>query len=64
MELTVNGKRVYGSTGGRDFEPARNPVVFLHGSGMDRTVWMLQTRYFAWHGRSVLAVDLPGHGKS
>ena len=64
MELTVNGKRVYGSTGGRDFDPARNPVVFLHGSGMDRTVWMLQTRYFAWHGRSVLAVDLPGHGKS
>ena len=64
MELTVNGKRVYGSTGGRDFDPAQDPVIFLHGSGMDRTVWQLQTRYFAWHGRSVLAVDLPGHGKS
>lgn len=64
MELTVNGKRVYGSTGGREFDPARDPVVFLHGSGMDRTVWQLQTRYFAWHGRSVMAVDLPGHGKS
>ena len=64
MELSVNGRRVYGSTGGRDFDPAQDPVVFLHGSGMDRTVWMLQTRYFAWHGRSVLAVDLPGHGKS
>ena len=64
MELTVKGRRVYGSTGGRDFDPARDPVIFLHGSGMDRTVWQLQTRYFAWHGRSVLAVDLPGHGKS
>ena len=64
MELTVNGKRVFGSTGGRDFDPALDPVIFLHGSGMDRTVWQLQTRYFAWHGRSVLAVDLPGHGKS
>ena len=64
MELTVSGKRVFGSTGGRDFDPALDPVIFLHGSGMDRTVWQLQTRYFAWHGRSVLAVDLPGHGKS
>ena len=64
MELTVKGKGVYGSTGGRDFDPAQDPVIFLHGSGMNRTVWQLQTRYFAWHGRSVLAVDLPGHGKS
>lgn len=64
MELSVSGKRVYGSTGGRDFDPAQNPIIFLHGSGMDRTVWQLQTRYFAWHGRGVLAVDLPGHGKS
>ena len=31
---------------------------------MDHTVWALQTRYFAHHGRSVLAVDLPGHGRS
>jgi pimeloyl-ACP methyl ester carboxylesterase len=27
-------------------------------------VWILQSRYFAHHGRSVLAVDLPGHGRS
>ncbi len=64
MNLTVNGKRVFASTGGRDFDPAQPSILFLHGSGMDRTVWQLQTRYFAWHGRSVLAVDLPGHGKS
>lgn len=64
MELTVSGKTVFASTGGRAFDPAQDPVIFLHGSGMDRTVWQLQTRYFAWHGRSVLAVDLPGHGKS
>ena len=31
---------------------------------MDHTVWALQARYFAHHGRSVLAVDLPGHGRS
>jgi pimeloyl-ACP methyl ester carboxylesterase len=31
---------------------------------MDHTVWALQSRYFAHHGRGVLAVDLPGHGRS
>jgi pimeloyl-ACP methyl ester carboxylesterase len=64
MEINVNGKRVFAATGGKDFDPKLPCVIFLHGAGMDHTVWALQTRYFAWHGHSVLAVDLPGHGKS
>ncbi len=64
MDLTVDAKHVFAATGGHDFDPARPVVVFLHGSGMDHTVWQLQVRYFAWHGRSVLAVDMPGHGRS
>ena len=27
-------------------------------------MWALQSRYFAHHGCNVLAVDLPGHGRS
>ena len=27
-------------------------------------MWALQSRYFAHHGFNVLAVDLPGHGRS
>jgi len=64
MELTVDGATVHATTGGREVDPARPAVVFLHGAGFDRTVWRLQTRWFAHHGRSVLAVDLPGHGRS
>jgi len=64
MELTVNGKAVHAATGGKDFDPALPAVIFVHGAGLDRTVWALQTRYFAHHGHGVLAVDLPGHGKS
>src|SRR5690606_17968447 len=30
----------------------------------DHSVWQWQSRYFAHHGHSVLAVDLPGHGRS
>lgn len=64
MKLTVDDKEVFAATGGRDFDPALPTVVFVHGAGMDRTVWALQTRFFAYHGRGVLAVDLPGHGRS
>ena len=64
MELTVAGARVHAATGGRDFDPGLPPIVFLHGAGMDHTVWALPARYFAHRGRGVLAVDLPGHGGS
>lgn len=64
MDLIVDGKKVFAATGGVAFDPARPTLVFLHGAGCDRTTWRLQTRYFAYHGRSVLAVDLPGHGRS
>jgi pimeloyl-ACP methyl ester carboxylesterase len=39
-------------------------LVFLHGGEQDHSVWILQSRYFAHHGFGVLAVDLPGHGRS
>jgi pimeloyl-ACP methyl ester carboxylesterase len=64
MTLAVNGARVFVATGGKAPNPDLPTLVFIHGSGMDRTVWTLQTRWFAHHGRSVLAIDLPGHGRS
>ena len=30
----------------------------------DHSVWTLLARWFAHHGWAVLAVDLPGHGRS
>lgn len=64
MQLEVNGRRVYAATGGQPFDPSKPVVAFLHGAGCDHTVWQLPARWFAWHGHSVLAVDLPGHGGS
>jgi pimeloyl-ACP methyl ester carboxylesterase len=64
MELAVHGRKVHAATGGRPFESRKPAVVFLHGAGCDHTVWQLPARWFAWHGHSVLAVDLPGHGRS
>ncbi len=64
MKVDVDGQPAYAATGGRPFDAALPVVVFLHGAAMDRTAWVLQTRYFAHHGYSVLALDLPGHGRS
>lgn len=64
MELIVNGSATYCYTGGKAFDAARPTVVFIHGVLNDHSVWILQTRYLANHGYNVLAVDLPGHGRS
>ncbi len=64
MEFSVNGQYAYAYTGGKPFNAALPTAVFIHGAQNDHSVWALQTRYFAHHGFSVLAVDLPGHGRS
>lgn len=64
MDINVAGRRVFAHTGGKEFDPSGQVLVLVHGAGNDHTVWGLQTRYFAHHGFSVLAFDLPGHGRS
>jgi pimeloyl-ACP methyl ester carboxylesterase len=64
MELKVNGRKSYAYTGGKTFDPALPTVVFSHGAQCDHSVWILQSRYLAHHGYGVLALDLPGHGRS
>ncbi len=54
----------YAYTGGKAFDAAKPTLVFIHGVLNDHSVWILQTRYLAHHGFNVLAVDLPGHGRS
>lgn len=64
MKLDVGGQKTYCYTNNRDIDQAKDSIVFLHGAGMDHTVWTLPARHFARHGRNVIAVDLPGHGRS
>jgi pimeloyl-ACP methyl ester carboxylesterase len=64
MILDVQNKKAYAYTGGKPFDPSLPTAVFIHGAEHDHSVWALQTRYFAHHGFSVLAVDLPGHHRS
>src|SRR5574337_617407 len=64
MRFDVAGRAVYAYTGTRDTDPARPTMVFVHGAANDHGVFARQSRYFAWHGWNVLALDLPGHGRS
>ena len=64
MMLNVNGRAAYAYTGGKTFDAGLPTVVFIHGASHDHSVWILQSRYLAHHGRGVLALDLPAHGRS
>jgi pimeloyl-ACP methyl ester carboxylesterase len=63
-QFIVQGYPAYAYTGGKAFDPALPAIVFVHGAALDHSVWQWQSRYFAHHGYAVLAVDLPGHGRS
>lgn len=64
MDLECRGERVFLADQGKGLDPARPTILFIHGAGMDHSVWPLQARHFAYRGWNALAVDLPGHGGS
>ncbi|NNF63283.1 MAG: alpha/beta hydrolase [Acidimicrobiia bacterium] len=64
MDFVVDGRKVFAATGGVSFDSTKPVMVFIHGAGMDRTVWGTHARFFAHRGFAVLALDLPGHGRS
>jgi pimeloyl-ACP methyl ester carboxylesterase len=64
MELQLNRAQVFLADYGKGLDAARPTILFVHGAGMDHSVWPLQARHFAYRGWNALAVDLPGHGRS
>ena len=54
----------FAATGSGAHRPGHPAAVFIHGAGMDHSVWVMPARHFARKGLNVLAVDLPGHGRS
>jgi pimeloyl-ACP methyl ester carboxylesterase len=64
MIFEVAGKPAYAYTADHALDAAKRTVVFVHGAGLDHSWFGLQSRYFGYHGWNVLALDLPGHGRS
>ena len=50
--------------GPEGLKSTEHPIVFIHGTGMDHTVWTMPIRYFLRKKRNILGIDLPGHGRS
>ena len=61
MELKTPSGTLFGYTGSRAPQSEQDAVVFVHGTVMSHTVWVLPYRYFARPGYNVLALDLPAH---
>jgi pimeloyl-ACP methyl ester carboxylesterase len=64
VNFVVDGRTAFAYTAAHALDPARPSVVFVHGAGLDHSWFGLQSRYFGYHGRNTLALDLPGHGRS
>ena len=64
MNFVVGGRAAFAYTAAHALEAGKPSVVFIHGAGLDHSSFALQSRYFGYHGWNVLAVDLPGHGRS
>ena len=69
MFIELESSRIFIYTGGKTWsaeklQTQQPTLVFIHGAQHDHSVWALQSRYFANHGYPVIAVDLPGHGRS
>ena len=46
-----------------DLQGEGENLLFIHGWGVDKRIWVQQLKYFSQFYR-VLSIDLPGHGKS
>lgn len=61
MYTSIDNTDYYAYSGTHEIDPSLESIVFVHGTSMDHTIWSHQSRYFAYHGYNVIAVDLPGH---
>jgi pimeloyl-ACP methyl ester carboxylesterase len=64
MKIEIDGHPAFAYTGGKALDARLPGVVLIHGALHDHSAWIQQSRYLAHHGRAVLAVDLPAHGRS
>jgi pimeloyl-ACP methyl ester carboxylesterase len=61
MEVSVDDRIAFAETRN---DAEAEATVLLHGAGLDHRMWAAVSPALAGVGRRVLALDLPGHGRS
>lgn len=64
MLIQLSGHAAYCNTENKALNAELPTLVFIHGAQNDHSVWEVPSQHFANNGYNVLAVDLPGHGRS
>lgn len=64
MQINLNKTPYYAYTANQELVAQRDTIIFVHGAAMEHSVWSHQSRYFAYQGYNIAAVDLPGHNLS
>ena len=64
MIFEVEKKKVFASDVGSSFDPKKETLIILHGSGQSHVVWSLADQYLSDEGFNIFTLDLPGHGNS
>ena len=64
MIFEVEKTKVFASDVGNSFDPKKETLIILHGSGQSHVVWSLTDQYLSNEGFNIFTLDLPGHGNS
>src|SRR5215216_1483313 len=64
MRLEIDGASINVAVHGPSPSASIPAVLFLHGAGMDGSVWALQAPRLGSKGITALVPDLPAHGRS
>ncbi len=64
MIIDVNNHKVFYLDTGELFDPKKDTVILLHGSGQSHVVWSLTAQFISDQNYNVITLDFPGHGNS
>lgn len=64
MDFLIDNNKVFSLDTGEDFDPKKETVILLHGSGQSHVVWSLTSQFISDQNFNVVTLDFPGHGNS
>ncbi len=64
MDILIDNNKVFSLDTGEKFDPNKESIILLHGSGQSHVVWSLTSQYLSDQNFNVITLDLPGHGNS